>query len=81
MVHLLPLPGSPSGRPISEVLDLALTDAAALAGAGFDGLVVENFGDVPFRKRAVSPVTVAAMGRVLGAIRARFPDLPLCVNV
>lgn len=80
MVHLLPLPGSPGARPIDEVLSAALRDAEVLREAGFDGLVVENFGDAPFEKDRVAPVTVAAMARIAAEIR-RVSELPLCVNV
>ena len=80
MVHLLPLPGSPDAASMDEVMSAALRDAERLAEAGFDGLVVENFGDAPFEKERVSPVTVAAMTRVAASLRGHFA-LPLCVNV
>jgi len=80
MIHLLPLPGSPGAGTMAEVLGAALRDAERLADAGFDGLVVENFGDSPFEKDRVSPVTLAAMARVATELR-RCTALPLCVNV
>ncbi|MBT7501638.1 MAG: phosphorybosylanthranilate isomerase, partial [Gemmatimonadales bacterium] len=56
MVHLLPLPGSPRwGGSMHRVLDRAEADANALAKAGFDGVIVENFGDVPFFPDVVPP--------------------------
>lgn len=79
MVHLLPLPGSPSARSISEVIDAALADAVALSEGGASALMVENFGDVPFFQR-VGAATVAAMTRVVGEIRRATP-LPVGVNV
>lgn len=81
MVHLLPLPGSPRARSMNEVLSRALADADTLLEAGFDGLVVENYGDTPFLPGAVSPVTVAAMSRVVSEILARTAGKPVCVNV
>lgn len=80
MVHLLPLPGSPLWRgSMDEVADRALMDAATLEQAGFDGVVVENFGDLPFSK-TVDPETVAAMSVVIARIVSSF-DLKVGVNV
>jgi len=82
MVHLLPLPGSPGACPLDEVLARALSDAEVLLDAGFDGLVVENFGDTPFHKDRVEPVTVAAMTRVAAALRKLGGrETGLCINV
>lgn len=62
VVHLAPLPGSPgASMAMDEVCRRAAADARALASAGFDALIVENFGDAPFFPGAVPPVTVAAM--------------------
>jgi membrane complex biogenesis BtpA family protein len=65
---------------MAEVLSAALRDARRLAEAGFDGLVVENFGDAPFEKDAVAAITLAAMARVATELRTEI-GLPLCVNV
>lgn len=81
VVHLAPLPGAPGwGGDFTAVLDRARADLLALAEGGVDAAIVENFGDVPFRAGAVEPETVAAMSRVVAALRA-LTDLPLGVNV
>lgn len=81
MVHLGALPGSPRyGGSLEAVIDRALTDARTLAEAGFDAIMVENFGDAPFFADAVPAVTVAAMTRAITEI-AHAVDLPLGVNV
>lgn len=81
MAHLLPLPGSPLfGGDFSAVLDRALADAEALEGAGFDAVMVENFGDAPFFGDAVPPVTVAAMTQIVDRVCTAV-DLPVGVNV
>ena len=80
MVHLRPLPGSPSGETLDDALGRALTDSKALLEAGFDGLIVENFGDAPFAKDRVPAATVAAMAIVCREIR-REHNVPLGVNV
>jgi hypothetical protein len=70
MVHLLPLPGSPGfGGDLGTVVERAVTEASILAEAGFDGVIVENFGDAPFHKNRVPPVTVAAMTRAVHEVR------------
>lgn len=81
MVHLLPLPGSPGWRgSMAEVEERALTDARALVAGGVDGVLVENYGDVPFFPGPVPPVTVAAMARLCSAVRAAVA-VPVGVNV
>jgi len=80
MVHLLPLPGSPRARCPEEVLRRALSDARALADGGVDGILVENFGDLPFAPRAVDPQVVSVMAVAATEVR-RATGLPLGVNV
>jgi len=82
MVHLLPLPGSPGWLgDLGAVEAAALSDAAALREGGISALMVENYHDVPFHKQQVPPETVAAMTRIIAAIRAAEPRLKLGVNV
>ena len=52
MIHVPPLPGSPRyrGQPMAGIIDFCLKDADALVANGMHGLMVENHGDVPFRK-------------------------------
>jgi membrane complex biogenesis BtpA family protein len=81
VVHLLPLPGSPTPSPgLSAVIDAALADAEALTH-GAQAAIVENFGDAPFSRGAVEPSVVAAMTRVVAEIRRAFPSLTIGVNV
>jgi len=81
MIHLDALPGAPgSNDPIDAIVDSALADARALADGGIDGLLVENFGDVPFYPDEVPKHTVAAMTRVATAV-SRETELPLGINV
>jgi membrane complex biogenesis BtpA family protein len=81
MVHLLPLPGSPrwAGK-MDDVLERAVADAQALESGGVNGLIVENFGDVPFCKGRVEAHTVAAMTLAVTAVREAV-GIPLGVNV
>jgi uncharacterized protein len=81
MIHLGALPGAPgfAGR-FDEVVAAAVRDATTLEAAGFDGLMVENFGDVPFFADDVPKVTVAAMTVAVEAVAAAT-GLPTGVNV
>lgn len=82
MVHLAPLPGSPLWEgSMARVVETALRDAETLVGGGFDALVVENFGDVPFAPGPVTPITVAAMTAAAAEIRRALPRVPLGINV
>ena len=81
VVHLGPLPGSPRWQGDFEaVLEAAVADAMAYGDGGADGLIVENFGDVPFWRGAVPPETVAAMTRLATQVAAETA-LPLGINV
>ena len=80
MVHLEPLPGAPGfGGSMDIVLDRALTDARALVEAGFDGIMVENFGDAPFFADDVPKVSIAAMALAIAEVASA--GLPTGVNV
>ncbi|NIA24308.1 MAG: BtpA/SgcQ family protein [Gammaproteobacteria bacterium] len=69
MVHLGALVGAPHfANDMHSVVQRAIDDAVTLERAGFDALLVENFGDAPFFADAVPPVTVAAMARALSAV-------------
>jgi len=58
----------------------AVTEARLLATAGFDGLIIENFGDIPFHKSHVPPITIAALTALAGAVVASV-RVPVGVNV
>jgi len=82
VIHLPPLPGSPrAGEDCAAIARRAADDGRALAGAGFDAAIVENFGDAPFFAGRVPAVTVAAMTACVLAVREACPALALGVNV
>lgn len=81
MVHLLPLPGSPGyGGSREHIFDRALADAMILQEAGFDAVLVENFGDAPFAKTDAGKHVVADMTAIISAIQDEVA-LPLGVQV
>jgi len=82
VVHLLPLIGSPrSGLSFSEIGTRALSDAGTLIDNGIDGLIVENYGDVPFFPDRVEAHTIAAMAVITSEIRERYRQVPMGINV
>jgi membrane complex biogenesis BtpA family protein len=81
MVHLPPLPGAPEHSDSREsIREAARADAETLAAAGFDAVLVENFGDAPFYTESVPKHTVAELTATTQAVTAAV-DLPVGVNV
>ncbi len=81
VVHLPPLPGSPGwGGDMAWVLNRAQEEASVLEQGGANGIIVENFSDVPFRIGQVEPDTVAAMTLAVERVK-QGTDLPVGVNM
>ncbi|HVZ40449.1 MAG TPA: BtpA/SgcQ family protein [Candidatus Kapabacteria bacterium] len=81
MVHLKPLPGAYGfSGSLEAVCAAALEDARALVEGGIDALMMENYGDVPFRKAATEPHTTAAMTAIAVELR-RITTKPVGINV
>lgn len=81
MVHLGALPGSPGfDGDLDGIVTAAATDAEALAEAGFDGVMVENFGDAPFFADDAPKVTIASLTTAVNAVY-EASRLPTGVNV
>lgn len=81
MLHLAPLPGSPLSRlPLSEIRDQVRRDVDALTEGGVHGLMMENFGDVPFYPHRVPAYVIAQMTALASDVRAQS-SLPLGINV
>ena len=80
MVHLPPLPGS-AGHQMSmdRIIRRAVDDSRALADAGFDAIIVENFGDAPFTAESLPSASLAAMAVAADHVR-RAVSLPLGIN-
>lgn len=81
MVHLGPLPGSPAFEgDLDSVVTAATVDAERIAEAGFDGIMIENFGDAPFYATNAPRVTIASLTTAVNAVY-EASRLPVGVNV
>lgn len=65
---------------MSQVLEAARSDAETLERAGFPALLVENYGDAPFRAEGVESETVAGLALAVAAVLEKT-SLPVGVNV
>jgi hypothetical protein len=82
MCHLNALPGDPSYDPktgMEGVLEWARKDFLALQNGGVDSVMFSNEFSLPYLTD-VEPVTVAAMGRVIGELMSNI-RIPFGVNV
>ncbi len=81
VVHLLPLPGSPRwGGDMRAVIDRAEDEANILEQGGVNGIIVENFGDVPFRTGRLDPETIAGMTVAVERVQ-RVVSVPVGINM
>ncbi|MFD1528690.1 BtpA/SgcQ family protein [Pseudonocardia aurantiaca] len=83
-LHLPPLPGAPAyaGQSLDDICALAVEDTLTLVRSGFDGIIVENAGDLPYaRPEHIGPETVAALTVVTREVRraAGVPVGVICV--
>lgn len=82
VIHLPPLAGSPRWDGKNGFAEeMAFHETQLLTMCGFDGVIVENFGDAPFYPGAVEPITIAAMTMCLRAAREAAKNMFLGVNV
>ncbi len=79
MVHLLPLPGT-SGfdGDTAKIEKRAVADALALERAGFDAVMIENMGDMPFHTELETAQKIALAS--LATLVSRKTSLPLGIN-
>lgn len=79
LVGVIHLPRLLTTSP-AALVERVRTDAAAYADAGFDAVIVENFGDAPFPKNSSSPHVAALMAHASSVAR-EASGLPVGVNV
>lgn len=82
MVHLPPLPGSPSysGQPIEEIVEFAVKEATTLQKGGIDAVLVENYNDYPYCVGSVPKLTLITMATVAYQVK-KAVSVPVGVNV
>jgi len=81
VIHAPPLPGSPRYQgDWNNVCDRVFRDADAYRRGGVDGLILENYGDVPFFPAEVSVETIAHL-TVLASRLKQINNLPLGINI
>jgi len=79
-IHLMPLPGAPLYKgDMDSVFETALKEVGIYKRNNIDGLIVENFRDMPFYPGQLPPETIAAMTAVIREIRNAFSG-PIGVN-
>ena len=85
VIHLPALVGAPGsyGQLPVETLHaagmLAVKEAQVLEQAGFQGIILENFGDIPFYKDHVPPETIACLSVIAAAVREAV-SIPIGLN-
>jgi len=80
-IHLAALPGAPKfNHNFETVIEQAINEAKVYQKNNIDGLIVENFNDVPFYPNHVPHETVAAMAVICHEIK-KATNLPLGINV
>lgn len=88
VIHLPPLPGSPAyslarGRidpgAVRGLSSFAVSEALKYFEEGFDGVIIENFGDKPFRVR-INRMAYAALAFVVSRVVDETGE-PVGVNV
>jgi hypothetical protein len=82
MLHLPALPGAPRHRDdLPTIRQRLLHDLRALVEGGVDGLMMENFGDVPFYPGRVPASVVAHVTALAAEVHGTVPNLPLGINI
>lgn len=81
MLHLGALPGSSNYQNrFEEICSRTFFDAEALLEGGVDGLVLENYFDLPFYPDTVPSVTVSHLAVIARKLKNNF-KVPLGINV
>ncbi len=82
MLHVPPLPGSARfAGSLDAISERVLADAEVLVSSGFECLMLENFGDLPFFPDVVPNITVAHMTAIAERVRTKFSQARLGLNV
>ena len=81
MIQLPALPGSPKhSLPMRDILQQVRDESDTLVEAGFDGIMIENYEDVPFFKDKLPPEAISGLSVCCDEVRRRHPNIPMGVN-
>jgi membrane complex biogenesis BtpA family protein len=82
VIHLPRLPSTTirSERKIEETIDQAVKEASTLEKLGYDGVILENYGDKPYMKRVSDPLTIASLAVITREV-VRNTSLKVGVSV
>jgi len=81
MVHLPALPGTKLNRlSLPNISKKAVQDAVSLEQGGVDGVLIENYNDIPFSKNNVGPHIISSMTTVVNEIQNEV-NIPTGINV
>jgi len=82
VIHLPRLPSTTirSERRIEETIDQAVKEASTLEKLGYDGVIIENYGDKPYMKRVSDPLTIASLAVITREV-VRNTSLKVGVSV
>jgi membrane complex biogenesis BtpA family protein len=75
VIHLPALAGAPGANKLSAAQALeragtwAITEAQIFQRLGYDGVILENFGDIPFYSTRVPAETIVSMAVIAAAVR------------
>lgn len=63
VIHLprLPTTYSNGDKGVEEIVEIAVKEARTLEELGYNGVIIENYGDKPYSKRVRDPVTISVM--------------------
>ena len=82
MVHVQALPGTPKHEnSLSKIYQKALAEAQVYYDNGLAGIIIENMHDIPYQNRSVGPEITATMTVVARALRNKFPEWTIGVQV
>jgi membrane complex biogenesis BtpA family protein len=83
MVHVAALPGSPAARlSVARLAENAAREAAILAKAGYDAVIIENMHDRPYVHQEHGPEVASAMTAAAMAVRSAVGErLPVGIQV
>jgi membrane complex biogenesis BtpA family protein len=69
-IHLPRLPNidSKAEHDLEEIIGRAVSEARLLEQLGYDAVMIENYGDHPYRKRVLDPLAISFMSIVVRSI-------------